>query len=146
MSRIIFQHYILDIRINRRGVEKNLKKIWKNKYQIIEHLGTGGNGTVYQVWDLHLEKIWAMKILEEKICVLSDYEREEEMDELTALKKISHPNFPRIVDAFEEDGRSILIMDYIQGITLETMIEISYNYPTQSTTAEEFLQTNAYIL
>ena len=43
-----------------------MKKIWKQRYQIIEESGTGGNGKVYKVLDLHLEKEWAMKILDEK--------------------------------------------------------------------------------
>lgn len=100
-----------------------MKKVWKNRYQIVDNLGTGGNGRVYKVWDLHLEKIWAMKILEEKISFLPHSDEGETIDELTALKKISHPNFPRIVDAFDEDGRNILIMDCIQGVTLEKMLE-----------------------
>ncbi len=101
-----------------------MKKIWKQRYQIIEEAGKGGNGKVYKVWDLHLEKEWAMKVLEEKVggCFRRS-DTEDGMNELTALKKISHPNFPRIVDAFEEEERNILIMDYIQGITLEDMIE-----------------------
>ena len=98
-----------------------MKKIWKNRYQILEEKGMGGNGKVYRVWDLHLEKEWAMKVLEEKI--FGGYEWEEErMNELEALKRISHSNFPRIVDAFEEENKSILIMDYIKGVTLEQMI------------------------
>ena len=100
-----------------------MKKIWKNRYQILEEKGTGGNGKVYRVWDLHLEKEWAMKILEEKILWGCEQEKDERMDELTALKKISHPNFPRIVDAFEEEDKSMIIMDYIRGVTLEEMIE-----------------------
>ena len=100
-----------------------MKKIWKHRYQIIEESGAGGNGKVFKVWDLHLEKEWAMKVLEEKVGLLWGSNSEERMDELTALKRISHPNFPRIVDSFEEDGRNILIMDYIQGVTLEKVIE-----------------------
>lgn len=100
-----------------------MKKIWKNRYQIVEKLGTGGSGKVYKIWDIHLEKGWAMKILDEKITFIPGTELDETIDELTVLKKISHPNFPRIVDAFEEDGRKILIMDYIQGVTLEKVIE-----------------------
>ncbi len=100
-----------------------MKKIWKHRYQIMEETGTGGNGTVYKVWDLHLEKEWAMKILEEKAGCIRGTNMEEAIDEMTALKRISHPNFPRIVDAFEEDGKNILIMDYIGGVTLEKIIE-----------------------
>ena len=100
-----------------------MKKIWKHRYQIMEEKGAGGNGKVYRVWDLHLEKEWAMKIIEEKGIWRDGQERDEGLDEFTALKKISHPNFPRIVDAFEEEGKNILIMDYIRGITLEEMIE-----------------------
>ena len=103
--------------------EKALKKVWKNRYQILEEKGNGGNGKVYRIWDLHLEKEWAMKILEEKTPWGCEQGNKERIDELAALKKISHPNFPRIVDAFEEEDKSILIMDYIRGITLEEMIE-----------------------
>lgn len=100
-----------------------MRKIWKHRYQIMEEAGCGGNGRVYKVWDVHLEKEWAMKILEKRIPYFIPGKSSEIMDELTVLKKISHPNFPRIVDAFEEENRSILIMDYVQGITLEEMIK-----------------------
>lgn len=101
-----------------------MKQIWKKRYQKIEECGKGGNGQVYKVWDLHLEKEWAMKILEEKylLCGKSDW-GEEEITELQVLKKINHPNFPRIVDAFEEDDQKVLIMDFIYGVTLQEIIE-----------------------
>lgn len=100
-----------------------MKKIWKQRYQIIEQAGAGGNGKVFRVLDLHLEKEWAMKLLDERNSSFSFRNQGEKMDELQVLKKISHPNFPRIVDAFEEDGRKILIMDYIQGVTLEEVLK-----------------------
>lgn len=101
-----------------------MKKIWKQRYQIMEEAGKGGNGKVYKVWDLHLEKQWAMKILEDNSTSFFLMEKKgEEVNELQVLKKISHINFPRIVDAFEEDDRKILIMDYVKGVTLEEMIK-----------------------
>lgn len=100
-----------------------MKKIWKHRYQVLEQKGIGGNGSVYKVWDLHLEKEWAMKILEDKRFETAEAENGERMSEKKVLKQISHSAFPRIVDAFEEEGRDILIMDYIQGVTLEEIIK-----------------------
>lgn len=101
-----------------------MRKIWKQRYQIIREAGKGGNGKVYKVWDIHLEKEWAMKVLDDKEGRGSlRHGAGNVMDELAALKRISHPNFPRIVDAFEEEGRSVLIMDYIRGITLKEVID-----------------------
>lgn len=101
-----------------------MRKIWKQRYQIIREAGKGGNGKVYKVWDIHLEKEWAMKVLDDKEGRGSLRNGAGNvMDELAALKRISHPNFPRIVDAFEEEGRSVLIMDYIRGITLKEVID-----------------------
>lgn len=99
-----------------------MRQIWKQRYQVIEELGKGGFGNVYKVWDLHLEKEWAMKILEERMPCDRFGEKDEFGNEWQVLKRISHPNFPRIVDSFEEEEKSILIMDYIQGITLDVMI------------------------
>lgn len=100
-----------------------MKQIWKQRYQIIETLGKGGNGQVYRVWDLHLEKEWAMKILEEKYPVSIQVDSEKQMEEWQVLKKLNHPNFPRIVDAFEEESRKVLVMDYIHGVTLENVLK-----------------------
>ena len=40
-----------------------MKKIWKQRYQILEKLGQGGGGSVYKVHDINLDKIWALKFI-----------------------------------------------------------------------------------
>ena len=41
-----------------------MKIIWKMRYQIQEKLGQGGRGSVYRVRDVHLEKEWALKLID----------------------------------------------------------------------------------
>ena len=96
-----------------------MKKIWKMRYQIMESLGQGGSGSVYRVWDIHLEKEWALKFLEKAEMTKTS----DSTEEWSVLKRISHENFPRIVDAFEEDGRLAIVMDLIRGVTLEEVIQ-----------------------
>ena len=95
-----------------------MKKIWKQRYQIIDKLGQGGGGSVYKVRDMNLEKIWALKFIEKKGMYQNSGKAEWEI-----CKKISHGNFPRVVDAFEEDGKYAIVMDWIKGVTLEEIIE-----------------------
>ena len=90
-----------------------MREIWKQRYQIREKLGEGGAGQVYKVWDLHLGKEWAMKEIK------GDTDREFQV-----LKQLSGRAFPRIVDAFSEEGKNLLVMDYIQGITLEALLRM----------------------
>ena len=63
-----------------------------NRYRIIKELARGGMGAVYLVNDIRLHKNWAAKI----VVGLED-------NELIALKKVSHPLFPRIVDSIATD-------------------------------------------
>ena len=95
-----------------------MKKIWKQRYEIIQKLGQGGSGSVYKVRDIHLEKIWALKFIENR-----DINYKSGKEEWEICKKVAHPNFPRVVDAFEEDGKYAIVMDLIKGVTLEEMIQ-----------------------
>ena len=95
-----------------------MKKLWKQRYQILEKLGQGGGGSVYKVQDINLDKIWALKFIETR----ERYQRSGK-EEWEICKRISHINFPRIVDAFEEDGKYAIVMDWIKGVTLEEIID-----------------------
>jgi len=77
------------------------------RYRIISRLGKGANGSVYLVYDEKLGKRWAAKIMNNH----SD-------SEIMALKNVSSPYFPRIVDTGVDGKGVFIIMDYIEGTLL----------------------------
>lgn len=87
------------------------------RYEVIRKIGEGGMSHVYLVEDLKLPgKLWAIK---ESI---SDPKQHSSIrEEAQLLISLSHARLPRIVDFFppDDDGYTYLVMDYIQGITLE---------------------------
>lgn len=82
------------------------------RYVIRKALGKGTGGTVFLAFDNKLGKCWAVKA-----CI------GKTKRELEALKAIDHFAFPRIVDVLEQDNITFLIMDYIEGETLEKYCE-----------------------
>ena len=112
-----------------------MKKVLKGRYQVTDKLGKGGSGQVYKVWDVVLEKEWAMK----ELVSYSVRGEKEKNHEIEILKSLSHPSFPRIVDAFYEEERLFFVMDYISGITLEEYIK------KQPLTEKEILEIGIHI-
>lgn len=97
-----------------------MKRILCNKYEVLKPIAEGGMGEVLLVKDLHLNKLAAVKInryvgTKEEQAVL----KEAVVREREVLKRLSHPALPGIIDFFEEEGRSCLVMEYVEGITLE---------------------------
>nr|WP_242403737.1 serine/threonine-protein kinase [Paenibacillus pini] len=87
------------------------------RYEIVRKIGEGGMSHVYLAEDQKLQgKLWAIK---ESVSLPQQYGSIQ--DEAELLITLSHPRLPRIVDFFapDGDGYSYLVMDYIQGITLE---------------------------
>lgn len=97
-----------------------MKRILCNKYEVLRPIAEGGMGAVFLVKDLHLNRLAAVKVSHhfgkegEGEAVRAAVFREREV-----LKKLSHPALPGIIDYFEEGNQSFLVMEYVEGITLE---------------------------
>jgi serine/threonine protein kinase len=91
------------------------------RYLIIKLLGQGGMGAVYKALDQAQQRAVAIKEMSQS--GLSRQELQEAIigftREATLLARLTHPNLPRIYQQFEENDRRYLVMDFIEGTTLE---------------------------
>lgn len=95
------------------------------RYQITRPLGRGGMGTVFLAEHLQLQSVLAIKEVcspgesaEERQTTLEQYQREARF-----LVQLNHPNLPKVTDAFVENDRFYLVMEYIEGVTLEARLK-----------------------
>src|SRR5262245_41032586 len=90
-------------------------------YQILEKLGEGGMGVVYKARDTHLDRLVALKVLPpDKV---ADPERKRRfMQEAKAASALKHPNIITIHDIASENGIDFIVMEYVQGKTLDAMV------------------------
>ena len=88
------------------------------RYKIVRQLGQGGMGAVYEAVDERLDTIVALKetlFADEKL--RKQFEREARL-----LARMHHPALPRVSDHFNEDDGQFLVMQYIAGDDLATML------------------------
>lgn len=93
------------------------------KYKILSEIGHGGMSVVYMAMNEKANKTWAIKEVRKDGKMDFNTVRQGLMAEIETLKKLKHPNLPSIVDVIEDDDSFIIVMDYIEGRSLDKIIE-----------------------
>ena len=104
-----------------------------NRYNIQDVIGVGGMGSVYRARDMHFPNVVKLVAVKEMInmapdplvrqTIVQNFEREANL-----LATLSHPAIPRIYDYFSHDDRSYLVLEFVLGKDLETVINESAGF------------------
>jgi serine/threonine protein kinase/Tol biopolymer transport system component len=91
------------------------------KYKLVQLLGSGGMGAVWEGHDTELDRRVALKVLRR------DYEgdgtaRSRLMREARAMARLDHANVIKVFDAFVFEGRDVIAMELVQGETLASCL------------------------
>ncbi len=87
-----------------------------DRYRIEQVLGSGGMGIVYSAMDTRLNRRVAIKIPRREFHLDSDRRLEREARTMASVK---HPNLASLLDVSEWNGIKYLLMEYIEGSSLE---------------------------
>jgi serine/threonine protein kinase len=101
--------------------------VLQDRYRILGILGIGDLAAVYQARDLHFPDVTKLVAVKEMINMATDQALREQIArnckrEGEILATLSHPAVPRIYDYFSLGDRAYLIMEYIQGKDLESIL------------------------
>ena len=136
------------------------------KYIIERVLGAGGFGITYYARHTSLDQHYAIKeFFIDGRCVrntmrhtvnlqgigpeLFEKYRKKFTEEAQTLAKLDHPNIVRVIDVFEENETSYIVMPFIEGKTLESLVEkkgpldygLAVNYIGQIASAVGYIHT-----
>ncbi len=101
--------------------------VLQRRYKILGVLGGGGMGTVYQARDLNFPDVRKLVAVKEMLnpttdpalhaSTLKTFQREANI-----LATLNHPAIPKIFDFFDQNDRVYLVMEYINGYDLESLL------------------------
>src|SRR5438128_63539 len=91
-------------------------------YEVQAAIGAGGMGEVYRAKDTRLDRVVALKVLPSDLS--SNPERRQRLErEARAISRLSHPHICTLYDIGHQDGVDFLVMEYVEGETLEQRLQ-----------------------
>lgn len=93
-----------------------------NKYRILSKIGQGGMSNVYLAINDKANKPWAIKEVRKDGIANFEVVKQSLIAETDLLKKLKHPNLPSIADIIEQNDNFLIVMDYIEGVTLDKVL------------------------
>ena len=93
-----------------------------DRYQIIKAIGEGGMANVYLAYDTILDRNVAVKVLRGDLANDEKFVRRFQREAISA-SSLNHPNIVEMYDVGEDDGKYFIVMEYLEGQTLKSLIK-----------------------
>ena len=93
-----------------------------DRYEIIRSIGEGGMANVYLANDIILNRLVAVKILRGDLAEDEKFVKRFQREAIAA-SSLNHPNIVEVYDVGEDDGKYFIVMEYVEGKTLKSLIK-----------------------
>lgn len=97
---------------------------------LLEKIGEGGMGQVFRAQHKTMKRTVAVKVLNPE-STQDEYSTRRFQREVQAAAQLNHPNIVAAFDASEEHGQNFLVMEYVDGIDLQTYVEQAGKIPCE---------------
>ena len=113
------------------------------KYKILNVIGRGGMSVVYLAMNERVNRQWAVKEIRKQ----DAYHLYANKREIEMMKKLNHPHLPGIVDVIENRDALLIVMDYIEGRSLQDLLDEYGAQPREKVLmwAKQLCDTLAYL-
>ncbi len=102
------------------------------RYKLLSPLGAGGMAVVYKAQDLSLGRLVAIKVLRDNLTSDPDFLTRFQQ-EARAAANLAHPNIVTVHDFGRDGDRYYIVMEYIEGQDLKTLIKEGAPFPIERT-------------
>ena len=106
---------------NRLGVYSSVGGRVLSHYEVAERIGEGGMAAVYKARDTRLKRWVALKVLQPWAMGHTSF-REQLIQEAQLISALNHPNIVTVHEVAEEKGVYFIVMEYVTGKTLNSLI------------------------
>lgn len=97
--------------------------IIKNRFRIIRKLGSGGMGEIFLAEDVKLKRKVAIKSVSTS-SMTDPASKARFLREAQTASQLEHPNICTIYEIYEEDDKDYIVMQYVDGVTLDHIIKL----------------------
>src|SRR4051794_6886007 len=96
----------------------------RGRYRLIAELGQGGTANVYLAvarGPSGFNKLVVLKLLKVDLSAEAEF-RQMFLNEARLAARLNHPNVVQTNEVFEEDGRPIIVMEYLEGVPFSKLL------------------------
>lgn len=143
-SKIVARQLVQDGKLTRFQAERLLAGrhdgFILGQYYILDEIGRGGMGRVYKAEHRAMGRIVALKVLSPEM-VKTPKARSLFEKEMRAIGRLTHPNIVAAYDANTLNGRTFIVLEFVDGANLSTLVKT--NGPLPISQACEYIRQAA---